>query len=106
MRARISETAKWGDVSVGPKIIDAHVKDRMKGELDRIRRGKFATDWLRETATGRKRYQKLLRAGQKRLIEQVGARLRQSMPWLDEESSVPIVPKTALSHRELLSASD
>ena len=85
MRARISETAKWGDVSVGPKIIDAHVKDRMKGELDRIRRGKFATDWLRETATGRKRYQKLLRAGQKRLIEQVGARLRQSMPWLDEE---------------------
>jgi ketol-acid reductoisomerase len=85
MRARISETAKWGDVSVGPKIIDASVKDRMKGELERIRRGSFAKDWLRETATGRKRYRRLLEKGQNQLIEQVGERLRRLMPWLDEK---------------------
>jgi ketol-acid reductoisomerase len=85
MRARISETAKWGDVSVGPKIIDSRVKERMKEELERIRRGRFAKDWLRETATGRKRYQKLLRKGENRLIEQVGERLRRSMRWLDEK---------------------
>jgi len=85
MRARISETAKWGDVSVGPRIIDASVKDRMKCELERIRRGKFAKDWLRETATGRKRYRKLLEKGQDQLIEKVGERLRRLMPWLDEK---------------------
>ena len=84
MRARISETAKWGDVSVGPKIIDASVKTRMKNELRKIRSGKFARDWLRETATGRKRYQRLLEKGKTQSIEQVGERLRRLMPWLDE----------------------
>ena len=84
MRARISETAKWGDVSVGPRIIDASVKTRMKNELRKIRGGKFARDWLRETATGKKRYQRLLEKGKTQPIEQVGERLRRLMPWLDE----------------------
>src|SRR5205085_2672077 len=79
-RAGISETAKWSDVSVGPKIIDASVKTRMKRELEKIRRGRFARDWLRETATGKKRYQRLLDKGQTHLIEQVGERLRRLMP--------------------------
>jgi ketol-acid reductoisomerase len=86
MRARISETARWGAVSVGPKIIDERVKLRMKEALSRIRRGKFAKEWLRETATGRKRYQRLLDKGQTAPIEQVGERLRGLMPWLDEKS--------------------
>ena len=85
MRARISETAKWGDISVGPKIIDGNVKKRMRDELEKIRRGKFARDWLRETATGRKRYQRLLDQGKIKPIEQVGERLRRLMPWLDEK---------------------
>jgi ketol-acid reductoisomerase len=84
MRARISETAKWGDVSVGPKIIDASVKTRMKDELRKIRAGKFARDWMRETATGKKRYHRLLEKGKTQPIEQVGERLRRLMPWLDE----------------------
>ncbi|HXA08393.1 MAG TPA: ketol-acid reductoisomerase [Chthoniobacterales bacterium] len=86
MRERISETAKWGDISVGPKIIDESVKLRMKEALLKIRRGKFAQEWLRETATGRKRYQRLLDKGQAEPIEHVGARLRRLMPWLDEKS--------------------
>jgi ketol-acid reductoisomerase len=84
MRARISETAKWGDVSVGPKIIDGSVKARMKNELRKIRGGKFARDWLRETATGKKRYHRLLEKGKTHPLEQVGERLRRLMPWLDE----------------------
>ena len=86
MRARISETAKWGDISVGPKIVDASVQARMKEVLAEIQRGKFAKDWLRETATGRKRYQRLLDVAALQPIEEVGERLRKQMPWLDEKS--------------------
>jgi ketol-acid reductoisomerase len=86
MRARISETAKWGDLSVGPKIVDGTVKSHMKEALARIRRGQFAKEWLRETATGRKRYQRLLDQAMARTIEQVGDRLRSLMPWLDEKN--------------------
>src|SRR5262245_3728804 len=55
MRFSISETAKWGDVSVGPKIIDASVKKRMKAALKNIQSGKFAKEWVREYQTGYKR---------------------------------------------------
>ena len=85
MRARISETAKWGDVTVGPQIIDARVKAQMKEALRKIQSGKFAAEWLRETASGRKRYERLLKEGRKRPIEQVGERLRRHMPWLEEK---------------------
>ena len=86
MRKRISETAKWGDLSVGPRVIDGSVKLRMKEALEKIQRGEFARGWLRETATGRKRYQRLLDQGRARPIEKVGERLRSLMPWLNEES--------------------
>lgn len=86
MRERISETAKWGDISTGPKIIDAEVRRRMRETLKDIQGGKFAKDWLRETATGRKRYHRLLDAAGRKLIEEVGERLRRRMSWLDEKS--------------------
>jgi ketol-acid reductoisomerase len=81
MRSLISETAKWGDVSVGPKIIDRSVRKKMEAALAEIRSGKFARDWLRETKSGRKRYQKLLAKSQEHPIEKVGARLRGLMSW-------------------------
>lgn len=84
MRAQISETAKWGDVSVGPTIIDRRVRMRMKETLADIRSGKFAREWNKESASGRKRYERLLKEGQKQTIEQVGERLRRLMPWLNE----------------------
>ena len=86
MRARISETAKWGDISVGPKIVDGRVKARMKTIMRDIQRGEFAKEWLRETATGRKRYRRLLDLAAQQPIEKVGERLRSRMPWLDENS--------------------
>src|ERR1700691_2386036 len=82
MRFSISETAKWGDVSVGPKIIDASVKKRMKAALKDIQSGKFAKGWVAEYKGGYKKYNALLKNGEKHAIEKVGARLRSMMPWM------------------------
>ena len=87
MRNRISETAKWGDLRVGPKIVDARVKRNMKAALREIQTGKFAREWQRETRTGKKRYRQLLAEGERAPIEKVGKRLRALMPWLSEEKS-------------------
>ncbi|MBA4150445.1 MAG: ketol-acid reductoisomerase [Verrucomicrobia bacterium] len=86
MRFSISETAKWGDVSVGPKIIDASVKKRMKAALKDIQTGKFAKGWVKEYETGYKNYNALLKKGEQHPIEKVGARLRSMMPWMQKRS--------------------
>ncbi|KAB2644659.1 MAG: ketol-acid reductoisomerase [Verrucomicrobia bacterium] len=82
MRSSISETAKYGDVAVGPKIIDASVKKRMKQVLHHIQSGKFAQDWINEDQQGRKNYHTLLKKGEKHPIERVGKRLRTTIPWI------------------------
>ncbi len=82
MRFSVSETAKWGDVTVGPKIIDDSVKKRMKSALKNIQTGKFAKGWIREFQTGYKRYNALLKEGEQHPIEKTGARLRALMPWV------------------------
>jgi ketol-acid reductoisomerase len=82
MRFSISETAKWGDVLTGPKIIDASVKRRMKTALKEIQNGKFAKEWVKEYEGGYKKYNALLKAGEKHPIEKTGAKLRSLMPWI------------------------
>jgi ketol-acid reductoisomerase len=82
MRFSISETAKWGDVSVGPKIIDASVKKRMKAALKDIQSGKFAKTWVAEYKGGYKKYNALLKKGEQHPIEKTGAKLRALMPWM------------------------
>ena len=82
MRFSISETAKWGDVSVGPKIIDASVKKRMKTALKDIQTGKFAKGWIAEYEGGYKEYNRLLKEGANHPIEKTGAKLRALMPWI------------------------
>ena len=84
MRFSSAETAKWGDVSVGPKIIDASVKKRMKAALKDIQSGKFAKDWVAEYKSGYKKYNALLAAGEKHPIEKTGAKLRAMMPWMQK----------------------
>jgi ketol-acid reductoisomerase len=86
MRFSISETAKWGDVTMGPKIIDASVKKRMKAALKDIQSGKFAKGWIAEYQSGYKRYHALLKKGQQHPVEHVGARLRSLMPWMKKHS--------------------
>ncbi|PYM13273.1 MAG: hypothetical protein DME18_09430, partial [Verrucomicrobia bacterium] len=86
MRFSVSETAKWGDVTVGPQIIDTSVKKRMKAALKDIQSGKFARGWVKEYQTGYQRYNALLNKAEKHSIEKVGARLRSLMPWMKKHS--------------------
>ena len=79
MRHAISETAKYGDLTVGPKIIDASVKERMKQALSTIRSGAFAQAWMKEDESGRKNYNALLEETAKHSIEVVGKRLRSAL---------------------------
>src|SRR3954469_16963144 len=86
MRFSISETAKWGDVTVGPKIIDASVKKRMKAALKDIQSGKFAKDWVKEYQGGYKKYNALLKKSEQHGIEKTGERLRGLMPWMPKRN--------------------
>ena len=76
MRRSISETAKYGDVTVGPKIIDTSVKKRMKAALKKVQSGTFAQQWIQEYQTGLKNYHALLKQGEEHSIEVVGKRLQ------------------------------
>ena len=86
MRFSISETAKYGDISVGPRIIGKAVRNEMKKTLKRIQNGKFAKEWIDEYKTGRKNYWRLLKEGQEHPVEKVGARLRGLMPWIQKKN--------------------
>ena len=81
MRELISDTAKWGELTVGPRIVDARVQKQMRGVLRDIRSGKFAREFIREMKTGRKRYRKLRKAADNHRIEKVGRKLRALMAW-------------------------
>ena len=82
MRAAISNTAKYGDVTVGPIIIDKDVKERMKVALKRVQDGSFAKEWIEENKSGRKKFNALLERDKEHQIEKVGSKLRDMMPWL------------------------
>src|SRR5205809_3309155 len=81
MRNLISDTAKWGDLTVGPKIVDEHVADNMARALSDIQTGKFARCFIREIQGGSKRYRALLQQGRNELIEKTDRRLRRLMSW-------------------------
>ena len=82
MRFSISETAEWGDVVVGPKIIDASVKKKMQRALKNIQSGKFAKEWIAEAEGGCKTFKEIRKEEAKHDIEKVGKRLRGLMPWI------------------------
>jgi len=84
MHQFISETAKYGDLTRGPRVIDAHVKNEMRRILKEVQQGKFARQWIAENEHGRRNYKKMLKADMSRQIEKVGAQLRARMPWLNE----------------------
>ena len=86
MRFSISETAKYGDVTSGPRVVNAAVKKELKSILTDIQSGKFAKEWIKEAKTGRKKYHKLLQDGAKHPIEVTGARLRGLMPWMERRN--------------------
>ena len=83
MRHFISETAKYGDITSGPRIINGETRARMKEVLADIQSGAFARDWILENQAGRPRYEALLRQGREHPIEKIGETLRGRMSWLD-----------------------
>jgi ketol-acid reductoisomerase len=82
MRYSISDTAEYGDLTRGPRIVNDAVKAEMRAILDEIRTGKFADEWIAESESGRARFQALRAQGKAHPIEQVGAELRAMMPWI------------------------
>ena len=85
MHQFISETAKYGDLTRGPRVVNAATKREMRKILKEIQSGKFARQWIAENRRGRKKYQQLLNKDLRHQIEKVGAKLRARMPWLQEE---------------------
>lgn len=81
MRDLISDTAKWGELTVGPKIIGPASRSPMRTVLRKIRSGKFAQEFICEMETGRKRYTRLVRAATRDPIEKIGRQLRRQMIW-------------------------
>ena len=85
MHQFISDTAKYGDLTRGPRIVDERVKNVMRKVLKEVQTGKFAKQWIEESADGGKNYQKLLKEDKGHQIEKVGSELRARMPWLNEK---------------------
>jgi len=88
MRYSISNTAQYGDMTRGPIVVNDETKQRMQGLLADIQSGAFAQDWMKEARKGRPHFQELDEQAREHPIEQVGARLRQMMPWLSENRLV------------------
>jgi len=82
MRYSISDTAKYGDVTRGPRIITAETKAEMRRILDEIQDGRFADEWIGESRGGRKNFHALLAKGAEHPVEKVGKELRGMMPWI------------------------
>jgi ketol-acid reductoisomerase len=85
MHQFVSETAKYGDLVSGPRIINAETRTRMREVLQDIRTGKFAFDWIRENENGKQNYDALLARDLDQPIEKTGARLRRHMAWLQSQ---------------------
>jgi len=84
MHQFVSDTAKYGDLTRGPRIIDAHVRDNMRQVLKEVQDGTFAKQWIEENKNGQKNYQRLLQEDLDQGIEKVGRELRGRMSWLQE----------------------
>ena len=82
MRRRVSNTACYGDLSRGKRVITERTRKEMKKILNEIQRGKFAREWIKENEAGRPNFNKLLKEGDEHKIEAVGKSLREMMPWM------------------------
>ena len=85
MRYSISNTAEYGDLSRGPRIITEETRAEMRAILAEIQNGQFAKEWLTENAVGRPSFNAIARRQAEHPIEQVGKKLRGMMTWIDTE---------------------
>ena len=89
MRFSISDTAEYGDLTRGPRVIDDSVKAAMKKILGEIQDGSFAQEWIAENRAGRPNFNRLRAAGREHPIETVGEQLRAMMPFIAAGSQRP-----------------
>ena len=82
MRRGVSNTACYGDLTRGPRIINQRTRKEMKKILKQIKNKKFAKEWIKENEIGRPNFDRLLKEGDEHLIEKVGKQLRDMMPWM------------------------
>ena len=82
MRKRVSDTAEYGDLTRGKRIITDKTRKEMKKILKEIQSGKFAKEWIEENRAGRPLFNELRRRDDTHLIEKIGSELRQMMPWM------------------------
>lgn len=98
MRYSVSDTAKYGDITRGPRLITEETKKEMKKILEEIQSGKFATEWILENQANKPVFNALLRKDAEHPIEITGRQLRKMMPWIgskEEKSAVPLKTKEA-----------
>ncbi len=88
MRYSVSNTAEYGDLTRGPRLIDDTVRWRMKRLLEDIQSGVFADEWMAEHEAGKPNFKELEQKARTHPIEEVGERLRGMMPWLSEKRLV------------------
>ena len=89
MHRFVSDTAKYGDLSRGRRIITDDTRERMREILQEIRDGRFAREWQEEHASGSKNYRGMLQDDLDHPIEQVGRALRERFAWLQQREEVP-----------------
>ncbi len=85
MRSSISDTAEFGDLTRGRRLITDESRQIMKGILSDIQTGRFAKEWMSENQVGRPVYNAIKKQDEEHLIETVGAKLRGMMSWLDKK---------------------
>jgi ketol-acid reductoisomerase len=81
----VSDTAEYGGMTRGPRIVDAGARDRMRQILKEIQSGRFAKEWIQENEAGRPRLEALRKEHRELLIEQVGKKLRGMMAWIQKK---------------------
>lgn len=82
MRRGVSNTACYGDLTRGTRVITEETRKEMQKILKEIQTGKFAKEWIEENEKGRSNFNKLIKKGDEHLIEKVGKQLRDMMPWI------------------------
>jgi ketol-acid reductoisomerase len=83
MHEFISDTAAYGDLVSGPRVIDEHVRNKMKDVLTDIQDGTFANNWINENKNGQPEFKRMMNEDLNHSIEEVGSDLRGRMDWLE-----------------------
>jgi ketol-acid reductoisomerase len=82
MRKRVSDTAEYGDITRGKRVINKETRSEMKKILGEVQSGKFAEEWIKENKDGRPNYSKITEEEKQHKIEKIGEELRGMMPWM------------------------